>query len=137
MLRHRTIVAVGSVALVALVFIAGFAAGQASSPTQSKGVSSADLRSLDLTDEIDSVAKRPLRMRRITVEPGGVIGLHSHRDRPAVNYFLQGSLTYHQEGKPDVVMSVGEGVAEGKATTHWAENRGTVPAVFIAVDIPK
>lgn len=27
--------------------------------------------------------------------------------------------------------------AEGKATTHWAENRGTVPAVWIAVDIPK
>ena len=34
-------------------------------------------------------------------------------------------------------MSVGDGIAEGKATTHWAENRGTVPAVFIAVDIPK
>ena len=137
MLRHRTSIAVGSIALAALTFTAGFAAGQANSPVQSKGVSSADLRSLDLTDEIDSVAKRPLRMRRITVEPGGVIGLHSHKDRPAVNYFLQGSLTYHQEGKPDVVMNIGEGIAEGKATTHWAENRGTVAAVFIAVDIPK
>ena len=137
MLRHRTSIAVGSVALAALAFAAGFAAGQANLPAQSKGVSSADLRSLDLTDEIDSVSKRSLRMRKITVEPGGVIGLHSHKDRPAVNYFLQGSLTYHQEGKPDVVMSMGEGIAEGKATTHWAENRGTVPAVFIAVDIPK
>jgi len=133
MSQHRITVALGS----AVLFAAGFAAGQAGAPTQSKGVSGVELRSIDLTDEIDSTAKRPLRLRKITVEPGGVLGLHSHKDRPAVNYFLQGSLTYHQEGRPDVVMSAGEGIAEGKATTHWAENRGTVPAVFIAVDIPK
>jgi quercetin dioxygenase-like cupin family protein len=131
--QHRIAVAVGFVVL----FAAGLAAGQASVPTQSKGVSAVELRSIDLTDEIDSTAKRPLRLRKITVEPGGVLGLHTHKDHPAVNYFLQGSLTYHQEGKPDVVMSAGDGIAEGKATTHWAENRGTVPAVLIAVDIPK
>ena len=28
-----------------------------------------------------------------------------------------------------------EAWAEGKATTHWVENRGTEPAVFIGVDI--
>ena len=137
MLRRRTAVAIGSLALAAFAFTAGFATGQAGVPTQNKGASSVELRSIDLTDEIDSVAKRPLRLRKITVEPGGVLGLHSHKDRPAVNYFLQGSLTYHQEGKPDTVLSVGDGIAEGKATTHWAENRGTVAAVFIAVDIPK
>jgi hypothetical protein len=27
-------------------------------------------------------------------------------------------------------------VREGRATTHWAENTGTVPAGWIAVDIP-
>ena len=137
MSRHSTTVAFGSIVLVTLAFTAGFAAGQAGAPTQNKGVSAVELRSIDLTDEIDSLAKRPLRLRKLTVEPGGVLGLHSHKDRPAVNYFLQGALTYHQEGKPDTVLSAGDGIAEGKATTHWAENRGTVPAVFIAVDIPK
>ena len=95
-----------------------------------------DNLTLDLTEEIDSVRGRPLRMRKITLAPGGVIGLHSHKDRPAVSYFLQGEVTYHQEGRPDVVVRTGEGFAEGKATTHWAENRGSVPAVWIAVDIP-
>ena len=47
------------------------------------------------------------------------------------------AVTYHQEGKPSVTLHPGEGFAEGKATTHWAENRGTVPAIWIAVDIPK
>ena len=35
------------------------------------------------------------------------------------------------------VFTPGEGFAEGHATTHWAENTGKVPAVWIAVDIPK
>ena len=37
----------------------------------------------------------------------------------------------------DLVANPGDGFAEGRATTHWAENTGKVPAVWIAVDIPK
>jgi len=126
-----------SIFSLALGFAGGLAVGQAKPPSETKGLSAEALRSLDLTEEIESVWGRPLRMRKITLQPGGVIGLHSHKDRPAVSYFLQGEVTYHQEGKPDVVVRAGEGFAEGKATTHWAENRGTVPAVWVAVDIPK
>ena len=42
-----------------------------------------------------------------------------------------------QAGKADVVVHPGEAFAGGKATTHWAENRGSVAAVWIAVDIAK
>jgi quercetin dioxygenase-like cupin family protein len=121
---------------LALGFAGGVAVGQSKAPSESKGVSADHLRSLDLTGEIDSVKGRPLRMRRITLLPGGVIGLHSHKDLPTVSYFLQGQVTYHQEGQPPVVVKAGEGFAEGKATTHWAENRSGVAAVWIAVDIP-
>jgi quercetin dioxygenase-like cupin family protein len=123
--------------LFSLGFAAGLAVGQAKVPTENKGLGAAPLQSMDLTEEIDSVKGRPLRMRKITLAPGGVIGLHTHKDRPAVSYFLQGEVTYHQDGKPDTVVGPGQGFAEGKATTHWAENRGSVPAVWIAVDIPK
>jgi len=118
-------------------FAVGVALGQARVPTESKGLSGAPLSSIDLTEEIDSVKGRALRMRKITLQPGGMIGLHTHKDRPAVSYILQGEVTYHQEGKPELTLRPGEGIAEGKSTTHWAENRGTVPAVWIAVDIPK
>ena len=120
-----------------LAFGAGFAIGQAQPPKETKGFSSVDIRALDLTEEIDSIKGRPLRMRKITVQPGGVLALHTHRDRPAVSFMLEGAMTYHQEGKPDTVANAGDGIAEGKATTHWAENRGSVPAVWLAVDIPK
>ena len=123
---------VGGVVAGAIVVVA-----QRQPPPQNVGQAEEVLRSLDLTGELDSGKGRPLRMRRITVQPGGAQALHSHLDRPAVTYMLQGEMTYHQEGRPDVVIRAGEGVAEGRATTHWGENTGKVPAVWIAVDIPK
>ena len=134
---HRKCIAMLSGMSVLLGFAAGYALGQAQPPAGNKGFSTEPLQSLDLSEEIDSVKGRPLRMRKIMLQPGGVIGLHTHKDRPAVSYFLQGEVTYHQEGKADMVIGPGRGIAEGKATTHWVENRGKVPAVWIAVDIPK
>ena len=112
------------------------AARQRQPPAQTIGQSEELLRSIDLTGELESAKGRPLRMRRITVQPGGALALHTHVDRPAVTYMLQGEMTYHQQGKPDVVVRSGGGFAEGRATTHWGENTGKVPAVWIAVDIP-
>ena len=133
--RNKLILAVGST--LALGFAVGLAVGQMKAPSENKGLSADHLRSLTLTEEIDSVKGRPLRMRKIMLLPGGVIGLHSHKDRPTVSYFLQGEVIYHQEGKAPVTVRAGDGFAEGKETTHWAENRGGVAAVWIAVDIPK
>ena len=137
MQRIRIVAALVGAITVGLAFFAGYAAGQRQVPTQNVGQSEDLLRSIDLTDELDSGKGRPLRMRKVTVQPGGVLGLHNHIDRPAVTYLLQGQMTYHQEGKPDLVANPGQGFAEGRATTHWAENTGRVPAVWIAVDIPK
>lgn len=132
----RRVYAVATV-LVVFAFLVGYAAGQRQIPTQNAGQSEELLRTLDLTSELDSPKGRPLRMRKMTVQPGGVLGLHNHVDRPAITYLLQGEMTYHQDGKPDQVVKPGGGFAEGRATTHWAENTGKVPAVWIAVDIPK
>ena len=113
------------------------AAGQRQPPPQNVVQSEEVLRSLDLTTELESARGRPLRMRRITVQPGGALALHNHVDRPAVTYMLSGEMTYHQEGRPDTVIRAGQGFAEGRTTTHWGENTGKVPAVWIAVDIPR
>lgn len=135
--RTRIVAVVLSVSTVVLAFLAGYASGQRKVPTETVGQSDELLRSIDLTNELDSTKGRPLRMRKVTLQPGGVLGLHNHVDRPAITYLLQGQVTYHQEGKPDLVANPGDGFAEGRATTHWAENTGKVPAVWIAVDIPK
>jgi quercetin dioxygenase-like cupin family protein len=127
-----------AIAGIIVVFASGFAAGQRRQPpTADVGRSEEVLRSLDLTGELDSGKGRLLRMRRITLQPGGVLAVHNHVDRPAVTYLLQGQMTYHQEGRPPVVVNPGEGFAEGRATTHWGESTGTVPAVWLGIDIPR
>jgi quercetin dioxygenase-like cupin family protein len=133
----RIVVVFACLIAVGCAFLVGYAAGQRQVPTQNVGQSEELLRSIDLTSELDSAKGRPLRMRKVTLQPGGVLGLHNHVDRPAVTYLLQGQMTYHQDGKPDLIANPGDGFAEGRATTHWAESTGKVPAVWIAVDIPK
>ena len=104
---------------------------------ETKGVTVKQLAAIDLGSEIEGMAGRQLRMRMVTLEPGGVIGpIHNHIDRPGVVYILQGTITDHRNG---VTKEYGPGVGwpEDRYTTHWLENRGTIPAVEISVDIVK
>ncbi len=75
--------------------------------------------------------------RVLGIAPGGVIGVHSHDDRPDVSYLAQGNLT---ELRADgfVEQRPGDSLhAAGKGVTHWVENRGSTPAVLIVADILK
>ncbi|NUR73849.1 MAG: cupin domain-containing protein [Hamadaea sp.] len=102
---------------------------------ESRGVTVELLTTVDLGPEIDGMAGRELRMRMVTIQPGGVFGpTHDHRGRPGTVYVLQGTITDHRDG---VATDYGPGVGwpEDHATLHWLENRGTVPAVEISVDI--
>ncbi len=102
---------------------------------ETKGVTVELLAALELGPEIEGLAGRQLRMRMVTIEPGGVFGpIHDHQDRPGMVYILQGTITDHRDG---VAKEYGPGVGwpEDKHTTHWLENRGTTRAVEISVDI--
>jgi len=113
------------------------ASGQQPTPTENKGVKIEPLAAIDLGAEIDGMQGRQLRLRLITVAPGGVIALHSHKDRPAVARVLQGTLTEHREGSSPKEHPEGESVAVGKDVTHWEENRGAKPLVLVVGDIVK
>lgn len=100
-----------------------------------RGVSIQTLATMDLGLEIEGMTGRQLRMRRVTIDPGGVFGpVHDHKDRPGMVYILQGTITDHRNG---VATDYGPGLGwpEDRHTTHWLENRGTVPAVEVSVDI--
>jgi quercetin dioxygenase-like cupin family protein len=102
---------------------------------ETNGVTAEVLATVDLGPEIEGMAGRELRMRLVTMEPGGVFGpIHDHQDRPGIVYILQGTITDHRDG---VTTDYGPGVVwpEDRNTTHWLENRGTTPAVEISVDI--
>ena len=67
---------IAAVVVGIFTFLAGYSAGQRQAPTQNVGQSEELLRSIDLTNELDSSKGRPLRMRKVTLQPGGVLGLH-------------------------------------------------------------
>jgi quercetin dioxygenase-like cupin family protein len=105
-------------------------------PTETRGVTEKLLSAVELGPEIEGMAGRKLRMRLITIEPGGATVLHSHNDRPGTVYVLQGKITDHRDG---VATENGPGIGwtEDKATTHWIKNEGAITAIEISVDIVK
>jgi quercetin dioxygenase-like cupin family protein len=102
---------------------------------KTNGVAVEVLATVDLGPEIEGLEGRQLRMRMVTIEPGGVFGpIHDHIGRPGAVYILQGTITDHRNG---VTTDYGPGLGwpEDRHTNHWLENRGTIPAVEISVDI--
>lgn len=102
---------------------------------ETKGVTAELLATVDLGAEIEGLAGLQLRMRRFTFEPGAVFGpIHDHVGRPGTVYIMEGTITDHRHG---VATDYGPGLGwpEDRNTTHWLENRGTVAAVEISVDI--
>lgn len=102
---------------------------------ETTGVEMELLATIDLGSEIEGMEGRKLRMRMVTMSPGGVFGpVHDHRGRPGVVYVLEGTITDHRDGNA-TEYGPGLGWPEDRGTVHWLENRGTVPAVEISVDV--
>ncbi len=102
---------------------------------QTNGVDVKILATVDLAGELEGMAGHQLRMRMVTIEPGGVFGpIHDHKDRPGTVYILRGTITDHRNGV-DTDYGPGVGWPEDRNTSHWLENRGTIRAVEISVDI--
>jgi quercetin dioxygenase-like cupin family protein len=117
------------------LFAAGFALGQGSAPRDYKGVKESVLAAIDLAKEIDSVENRELRVSRAIVAPGGHIGLHSHRGDPTIVYVLDGALTNHHDDGTTEEFRSGQVFAEFGPRSHWVENNGPTPVIFIAANI--
>jgi len=116
------------------IFSAFVALTAVQAPTETRGVTEKIVASVDLGPEIEGLAGRKLRMRLITIDPGGATAVHSHKGRPGTVYILQGKITDHRDGVT-TEYGPGPGWLEDKSTTHWIQNTGTTPAVEISVDI--
>jgi len=94
------------------------------------------LDTINLGPEIQGMAGRQFRMRLITVEPGGVLGVHDHKDRPAIDYVIQGALSDHRDTEAKEY-GPGTSIFETKETVHCVENKGPGLAVVVSADILK
>ena len=102
---------------------------------ETRGVEAELLAAIDLGPEIEGMDGFQLRMRRFTFAPGAVFGpLHDLAGRPGTVIVLQGTITDHRDG---IATDYGPGLGwpEDRNTVHWLENRGSVSAVEISVDV--
>jgi quercetin dioxygenase-like cupin family protein len=104
-------------------------------PDSNQGFNATPKQVVDLGPEIDGMEGRQLRMRLITIAPGGHNTIHSHADRPVVVYFLQGTDTVTFGDGTVNIFRPGDTSFANKDTTHWHRNDGEEPVVFIAVDV--
>lgn len=118
--RSRSIVA--AVAVLTLATAAGVAVSQIAGPAEAKGASTKVLGSIDLSTEIDGLAGRQLRARRVTIEPGGHTAAHAIEVRNGVEI-------PHRAG--DTTANTRE------VSSHWWKNAGTVPVILLPVDVYK
>ena len=92
---------------------------------------------IDLGSEIEAMKGWQLRLRELKIVAGGHIGLHSHKDRPAVVLFTQGTDTVTNEDGSAKTFKAGDTTAEGVKTVHWHKNVGSDDVIIFTADLIK
>jgi quercetin dioxygenase-like cupin family protein len=104
--------------------------------TEPKHVKDTVLASIDLGKEIQGFQGRQLRTRMLEIQPGGVVPWHSHEDRPALIYVVEGTVTeYASNCAVPIVHKAGEVSVETKEVSHWWKNTGKTVAKLLSSDV--
>ena len=97
--------------------------GAATAPV---GVVDTELASIDLANENVKLDQRRLRLRHMTIAPGGIVPMHSHEDRPALIMVNSGeNFEYNSKCAVPILHKAGEVAREFNGTKHWWKNTGT------------
>jgi quercetin dioxygenase-like cupin family protein len=140
--RWTAALAVPATLLFAAPAVAGTCpAGQAvanplaNAQTMPAGVTDDLVGSVDLEKEL-TFADHDLRLRRLVVQPGGVVPLHSHTGRPALITVVTGEITeYSSSCAVGIDHHAGDVASESGGVSHWWKNNGTVAAVLLSADV--
>ena len=101
-----------------------------------KGVTDTVLAAIDLEKEPAKLAGRQLRLRKLTIEPGGIVPWHSHNDRPAIIYIAEGEIVeYASNCAVPIVHKAGDISVETFGTSHWWQNLGNKTVVLFSSDV--
>jgi quercetin dioxygenase-like cupin family protein len=108
----------------------------AGAPTAPVGVTEQELSSVDLSKENVHLDQRRLRFRAMQIQPGGVVPLHSHADRPALIMVNSGTI-YENSSKclAPIQHKAGDISREFLGTQHWWKNDGTTVVTLTIADI--
>jgi quercetin dioxygenase-like cupin family protein len=144
MLKPLTLVATATLALAGLAgeaaageCPAGKTMANAMKPgaTMPKDVTDNVIGSIDLGQGYN-IAGKTMRLRRLVIQPGGVVPWHSHAERPANIYVVEGAVTeYRSTCAVPIEHKAGEVAVESGDLAHWWKNNTAAPTVLISADI--
>jgi quercetin dioxygenase-like cupin family protein len=104
--------------------------------TPAQGVTDTVLASIDLAKEPVKLGDHLQRIRKLVVQPGGVVPWHSHTDRPALIYIIEGEIVeYASNCAVPIVHKAGDVRAETQGTSHWWKNLSDKPVTLLSFDI--
>ena len=107
--------------------------GAATAPV---GVVDTELSSIDLANENVKLDQRRLRLRHMTIAPGGIVPFHSHEDGPALIMVNSGEIyEYNSKCAVPILHKAGETAREFLGTKHWWKNNGSQPVNLTIGDI--
>ena len=110
--------------------------GRAMSQAPAQGVTDTVIASNDLAQQGIGVNDRLFRLRRLVVQPGGVVPWHSHGDRPAIIYIVSSEIIeFASTCAEPIVHKAGEATAEMHGTSHWWKNETQQPVVLLSADL--
>lgn len=107
----------------------------AGAPTAPKGVTDDVIGSVDLGTEL-KINGYDLRTRKLVVQPGGIVPIHSHVGRPALILTASGAITeYRSSCTVPIEHKAGDVAREADGISHWWRNNGKVPAILYSSDV--
>ena len=102
------------------------------------GVTDTVVASIDVAKAPFNINERLFRMRKLTIEPNGIVPWHSHADRPAIIYIIEGEINeYASNCAVPIVHKAGDVVAETPEVSHWWKNLGDKTVVLLSADLLK
>jgi len=106
------------------------------STAAAKGVTDTVLTSIDVSKEPAKIAGRQFRLRRLEIHPGGIVPYHSHGDRPAIIYIVQGEIyEYASTCAVPILHKAGDVAREMHTTSHWWQNKSSQTVVLLSADL--
>ncbi len=109
-------------------------------PTEPSKVTDEVISSIDLGSSGAALGAafegRKIRLRRLVVQPGGIVPWHSHEMRPSNIYILSGTITeYRSTCSVPIEHGPGDVTAEYGPLSHWWKNNTKKPTVILSADL--
>ena len=135
--KRQITITTAIIASLTVGLLSGLAVAKMAAPTKHEGLTVTalgEVKSISMNKQL-GLAGYKLRLREITIAPGGQIAKHSHGTRPGLVKILSGTWIEGSEKGEVEFDSKSDALLEESDTVHWVYNRGEQAATALVCDI--